>query len=165
MLTPVDIETVEFKKVALGYSTEEVDNFLDKVIVEFEMLYKENMKQRDKINVLSEGLDYYKSLEETLRNSIVLAEKTASETKYNANQSSEQIIKEAQLKAAEILQSANQRLYEIEYDVLKMKNQYTTFRTKLKLLLTTELEILDNSDVVAEEKPADAAPIYSSEDE
>ncbi len=165
MLTPVDIETVEFKKVALGYSVEEVDDFLDKVIVEFERLYKDNMKQRDKINVLNEGLQYYKSLEDTLRNSIVLAEKTASETKYNASQNSEQIIKEAQLKASEILQNANQRLYELEFDVLKMKNQYTTLKTKLRLLLTTELEILENSDDGLDEKVRAESVSYSSDDE
>lgn len=144
MLTPVDIETVDFKKVALGYSQDEVDEFLDKVIVEFEMLYKENVKLNDKVGVLEDGLKYYKELEETLKSSIVLAEKAAVETKNNANQSAEQIIREAQLKASEILQDANKKLYELEYRVLSMKNRYDTFKAKLKLLLNTETEILEN---------------------
>ena len=29
MMTPVDIETADFKKVALGYSCDEVDTFLE----------------------------------------------------------------------------------------------------------------------------------------
>ncbi len=146
MLTPVDIETVDFKKVALGYSQDEVDEFLDKVIVEFEVLYKENVKLNDKVNVLDEALSYYKELETTLKNSIVLAEKTAMETKNNANQSAEQIIKGAELKASEILQDANKKLYDIEYKVLSMKNRYDTFKAKLKLLLKTEMEILESCD-------------------
>ncbi len=146
MLTPVDIETVDFKKVALGYSQDEVDEFLDKVIVEFEVLYKENVKLNDRVEVLEEGIKHYKELEETLKNSIVLAEKTAVETKNNANQSAEQIIKEAELKAAEILQDANKKLYELEYKVLGMKNRYDIFKAKLKLLLNTEAEILENSE-------------------
>ena len=145
MLTPVDIETVDFKKVALGYSQDEVDEFLDKVIVEFEVLYKENVKLNDKVGVLEDALSYYKDMEETLKNSIVMAEKTAMETKNNANQSAEQIIKGAELKAAEILQDANKKLYDLEYKV-GMKNRYDTFKAKLKLLLNTEIEILENSD-------------------
>lgn len=144
MLTPVDIETIDFKKVALGYSPDEVNEFLDKVIVEFEMLYRENAKLTDRVNVLEDGLKYYKSLEDTLRNSIVIAEKAASETKFNANQSSEQIIRQAQLKATEILQDANKKLYEFEYKTLKMKNEYDSFKAKFNLLLETEMEILRN---------------------
>lgn len=144
MLTPVDIETVDFKKVALGYSQDEVDEFLDKVIVEFEMLYKENAKLNDKVSVLDEGLKYYQALEETIKNSIVMAEKTAAEAKYNANQASDQIIREAQLKATEILQDANKRLYELECEVMKMKNQYDSIKAKIRFLLNAELEILQN---------------------
>lgn len=43
MMTPVDIETADFKKVALGYSCDEVDTFLDKVIVEFENDFSKKM--------------------------------------------------------------------------------------------------------------------------
>lgn len=142
----MDIETVEFKKVALGYSTDEVNDFLDKVIVDFELLYKENAKLSDRIKVLEEGLDYYKKLEDTLKNSIVLAEKTAADAKYNANQTSEQIIREAQLKATEILQDSNKKLYQLEYEVMRMKNQYDSVRAKIRLLLKTEMDILENSE-------------------
>lgn len=46
-LTPMDIETVEFKKTPFkGYSAEEVDLFLDKVIMEFERIYKECQTSR-----------------------------------------------------------------------------------------------------------------------
>ncbi len=146
MLTPLDIETVEFKKVALGYSTDEVNSFLDKVILDFELLYKENAKLSDKVSVLEEGLEYYKKLEETLKNSIVLAEKTAADAKYSANQTSEQIIKEAQLKATEILQDSNKKLYQLEYETLRMKSKYDSIRAKIRLLLKTEMDILESSE-------------------
>lgn len=143
MLTPVDIETVEFKKVALGYSVDEVNDFLDKVIFEFEILYKENTKLNDKVGVLEEAIKYYKSLEDTIKNSIMLAERAANEVKHNANKSSDQIVREAQIKATEILQDANKKLYELEYEALRMENKYNSFRAKLKFLLESEKEILD----------------------
>ena len=163
MLTPVDIETVEFKKVALGYSQDEVDEFLDKVIVEFELLYKENVKLTDKVNVLEDGLKYYKELEETLKNSIVMAEKTAVETKNIANKSAEQIIKEAELKASEILQDANKRLYDYEHKVLSLKNKYDTFKTKLKLLLKSEMELLESNEEYIEKDFQDDEAAVSDE--
>lgn len=144
MLTPRDIESVEFKKVALGYSTDEVNEFLDKVIMDFEVLYKENSRLSDKVKGLEDALSYYKNLEETIKSSIILAEKTAAESKHNANKTSEHIVKEAQLKATEILQDSNKKLYQLEYEVLKMKNQYDAIRSKVRLLLNTELEVLQN---------------------
>lgn len=157
MLTPLDIETVEFKKVALGFSPDEVDDFLDKVIVEFERLYKENIKLNDKVNILDEGIKYYKDLEDTIRNSIVRAEKTADDMKYNANISAEQIIKGAELKATEILQEANKRLYELECEIARVQNQYNGLKAKLKMLLETELELLEQSSGDYEQASDEAA--------
>ncbi len=147
MLKPVDIETVEFRKAALGYSQSEVDEFLDKVIVEFELLCKENVRLNDKVSILEENIENYKNLEETLKNSIVFAEKSARETKYNAEQGAEQIIRDAKIKAADILQDANKKLYELEYKAIRLKNEYDSFKAKLRLLLNTEMEILSNCDL------------------
>lgn len=70
-LTPMDIETVEFKKTPFkGYSSEEVDLFLDKVIMEFEKLYKDNAKLQDKLDARDEVIKHYKELEETIKSSI-----------------------------------------------------------------------------------------------
>lgn len=146
MLTPKDIENAEFKKVALGYSTDEVNDFLDKVIVDMDILYKENSKLSDKIKVLEDALDYYKEMEDSLKNAVVLAEKTAAEAKHNANVMSDQIIREAQLKGTEILQDANKKLYQLEYESMRMKNHYDSVRAKIRLLLNTEMEVLENSE-------------------
>ena len=111
MMTPVDIETADFKKVALGYSCDEVDTFLDKVIVEFERLFKENAKLQDKVTTTEEALKYYKDLEDTIRNSIVRAEKTVEETKHNAEVEASQIVKTAEQQAVDIMQDAHKQLY------------------------------------------------------
>ncbi|MBO5561831.1 MAG: DivIVA domain-containing protein, partial [Firmicutes bacterium] len=44
MITPNDIENLQFKKTPLGYSTEEVDEFLDKLVVDYEKVFKDNVK-------------------------------------------------------------------------------------------------------------------------
>ena len=42
MITPLDIENKRFTKKMKGYSTEEVDDFLDELTLEYGKIYKEN---------------------------------------------------------------------------------------------------------------------------
>jgi len=47
-LTPLDIEKKEFKRTFRGYSEVEVDEFLDLIINDYEVLYRENMDYKDR---------------------------------------------------------------------------------------------------------------------
>ena len=143
MMTPVDIETADFKKVALGYSCDEVDTFLDKVIVEFERLFKENAKLQDKVTTTGEALKYYKDLEDTIRNSIVRAEKTVEETKHNAEVEASQIVKTAEQQAVDIMQDAHKQLYQLKNEIIRVRAEYESVKGKLKMLLETELKMLE----------------------
>ena len=67
MLTPLDIESKEFKRAPLGYSMNEVDRFLDEVILQYEKLYRENIDLKDKMVVLNERIQNYKAMEQTLK--------------------------------------------------------------------------------------------------
>lgn len=122
MLTPLDIETREFKRKPYGYSIEEVDKFLIEVINCYERLYKENIELKDKISILNDGISHYKSLEETLQSTLVLAEKTAEETKSAAYQKGEQIINAAEIKANQILEQAKQEVFKIKQEIERLKN-------------------------------------------
>ncbi len=147
MLTPVDIENAEFKRVARGkgYDCDEVDDFLDLVIVEFEKLLKENTRLNDKIDVMSEAIKHYKDMEDTLKASIVKGEKTAEDTRQNAKTEADQIINEAKQKATQILDRANSEQYKIEIEINRVKAQYEALRAKMRTLLNSELELLENS--------------------
>jgi cell division initiation protein len=143
MITPVDIETVDFKKVALGYSQDEVDLFLDKVIAEMERRDKEIAKLQDKITVMNDALKYYKDMEDTIKNSIVTAEKNAEGTKHNAEVEASQIIKTAEQQAKEVILDLNKQKYQVEAEIMRAKTQYETVRGKIRILLETELNVLD----------------------
>ena len=55
MLTPRDIHEAEFKRVWKGYNPEEVDEFLQRVVIEYEALYRENERLRRRIAELESG--------------------------------------------------------------------------------------------------------------
>lgn len=72
MLTPIEIQRKVFKS-GIGYEKKDVDSFLKEILDDYETIYKENVELTDKVNVLSEGIQYYKSIEKTLQKALVLA--------------------------------------------------------------------------------------------
>lgn len=143
MLTPVDIETKEFKKSAFGYSIGEVDSFLDEVIEEYEKLFKENAKLQEKVADLTEIARYYKDMEDTIKNSIVMAEKNAENTKAIAEKEADQIIKNAESHAESMLQNTRIEESKLRSRITSLKAQYEGLKGSLKSLLETQIKMLD----------------------
>ena len=83
MLSSNYIKDYEFKK-GIGYSRRSVDEFVAKITGDYDAVCKENIELKDKINALSEGLQYYKSIEKTLQKALVLAQKASDEEQENA---------------------------------------------------------------------------------
>lgn len=159
MITPNDIATKDFKKVAVGYSPEEVDTFLDDIYVDYERLYREsqNPKEQPKPAEPAEtaaGAAQYKNLEKTLERTIVLAETAAEEMKTAAKAEAEQIVKEARLQAQELLTAARMKSYELEQDIDALQTRYELMKTRVKLLLYAEIELLDKNEILAEKEEA-----------
>ena len=94
MLTPVEIKQKTFKS-GIGYSKEEVDSFLEEVASAYEELYKQNVEYKDKINMLNEGLQHYKTIEASLQKALILAEKTADDTIKSAEEKAKNIEQDA----------------------------------------------------------------------
>ena len=144
MLTPLDIENKKFGKRILGYNELEVEEFLTKVVEDYEKLYKENIELKDKIAVLNQGIQHYKSIEDTLQNTLLIAQSTGEEIKNNAYEKSENIINEAQINANRIISEANQKVMEINYKYEEMKRNFNIFKSKLESLLYAQLDLLKN---------------------
>ena len=77
MLRPIDIQNKEFEKKLKGYNCDEVDDFLDVVIQDYELLCKENQTLKDKIGLLTETVERYKQMENTMQKSIDIAKQAA----------------------------------------------------------------------------------------
>ena len=102
MITPNDIATKDFKKVAVGYSPEEVDTFLDDIYEDYEKLYKESQKEKSKTEAVAEDTDRLKHLEKSIERTLSLAEAAAEETKAAAKADGDAIINSAKQQAEDI---------------------------------------------------------------
>lgn len=80
MINPDEIKTVKLKSGMRGYKKKAVNKLLEDLHKDYDILYKENIELKDKLSVLSEGVQYYKNMEKTLQKALVLAEKTTAET-------------------------------------------------------------------------------------
>lgn len=144
MITPIELQSKTFK-TGIGYEKKEVENFLNSLLVDYESLYKDNMELNDKINVLSEGINYYKSIEKTLQKALVLAEKTAEETKEAAVKQARGIEDEAKGKAQIILADANNELQRLQQQIILLATQYDSYKAQFKHLAAAQCEFLDSN--------------------
>ena len=96
-LTPQDINRREFKKVMRGYSTEEVDDFLDQVTKDYESALRDLTSSREQVTTLEDKLAHYYKLEKTLHGALVVAQETAEDVKNSARKEGQLILKEAEV--------------------------------------------------------------------
>ena len=140
MLTPLDIQNKEFKKAFRGYSEDEVDEFLDQIMIDYEKLYKENAELKEKIEKTQDQMDKYKNIEETLKNTLIVAQSSAEEVRSNASKKSELIIEEAEQRAKEILQNSRLEVEKVKQEYEDVKKQMQIFKTRYKTLLQSQLD-------------------------
>lgn len=145
MLTPLDIHNKEFKHGFRGYSEEEVDDFLDQVVQDFESLLRDNALLKEQLEDLQQKVDQYKQLESTLHNTLIVAQETADEVKESARKEAELIIREAGMKAEQIVQEANQRVRHSQAQLAAARRQAAAFRAQVRSLLESQLELLRSS--------------------
>lgn len=161
MLTPLDIESKVFRKSLSGYNASEVKVFLKEILAHYEKFYKENIELKDKINVLQEGIQYYKNIEETLQNTLVLAEKMAEETKTIARQKAEQIEKEAQFKADLIINDAKNEVKRINQIREELVRNYDASKIQIKQFLKTQLELTEKNELELQVNNRELEEFYS----
>lgn len=143
MLTPLDIESKEFSKSLYGYNKNEVKAFVKEILTYYEKFYKENIELKDKLSTLQEGIQYYKNIENTLHSTLILAEKTAEETRSVARQRADQIEKEALLKADVILNDAKNEIIEINRIKEELLHSFDIHKVQIKQFLKTQLELTE----------------------
>lgn len=146
MLTPLDIHNQEFKRSFRGYNEEEVDEFLDRVIKDYEQLYRENIEIKESLDRLNSKLEHFQNMENTLHNTLVIAQETAEEVKLNAKKETELLIKETEIKAQKMIEEATSKVRKMNGEYEELQKQAQIFRTRIRTLLQAQLEMVKNAE-------------------
>lgn len=162
MLTPMDIHNHQFKKSIRGYNENEVDDFLDRVVVDFEKLLRENENLKNQLDKTEDKLDNYRKLEKTMNDTLLVAQKTADdlisaarknadEMKENTARECQNIREQARLEAQQQIKSANVKRAAILEDYTKLVSEKNSFLLKIRTALESELAItVQNLNAVAQ---------------
>ncbi|MDD4170809.1 MAG: DivIVA domain-containing protein [Syntrophomonas sp.] len=134
MITGMEIRNQQFPKSIRGYNEEEVKSFLQHVAQDYENLYGENSQLRESLQRCKFELDKYHKIEETMNNSLILAQQTAEMLKVNAQKDAERILEDSKRSIAEMLTAYQ--------EIMKHLN---LFNLELKSQLNVELELLDKN--------------------
>ena len=160
MLTPADIKHRSLKTTMGGYNKKDTDEFLASILESFEELSSENAKLKEKLTSLSEGIQYYKNLEDNLQKALVLAEKTSEETKNAAKAEAANIVSLAKKEADDIVSNAQKEAdkytdnakAEFDKKVTDAQKQYEEINGRLSLLSSSYEEYKQKIKVIIKEQ-------------
>ena len=143
MITPLDIENKKFsKQIMNGYSVDEVDEFLDEIVIDYSKNYKEVSELYSKVEELTNRLEHYEKIEGTLQNTLLMAQSTAEDVKNVAKKQADQIIKDAQTVAQKNVDDLQQEIILKQKELEDIKKQFDIYKAKMEALLISQLELL-----------------------
>lgn len=156
-ITSLEIKDKTFSTKFRGFNPEEVDEFLDIVVRDYETLVRSNHEKEQHIKNLEERLSYFDEIKDSLSQSVLIAQDTAERVKQAANDRSQNIIKqaeqdahrlldEAKYKANEILRQATDNAKKVAVETEELKNKSRVFHQRLKSTIESQLAIVDSSD-------------------
>jgi cell division initiation protein len=145
-LTPLDIKKQEFKKVMRGYDPVEVDTFMDMMADEFEEVLKQQKETRDRSIELDTQLKDYKQIEKTLQQTLLQAQEVTGRTYESARKEAELIVKDAEGRAARIVEQANSELVRINKDLAELRIRRESLIGRMRVLLSAELDLIKTLD-------------------
>mgnify|MGYP003307218197 CR=1 FL=1 len=103
MFTPQEVSEKTFPKSARfneGYQMAAVDEFLDSLTEDYTALFKDNVSLKAKLKVLAEKIEEYRSTEDSMRATLVTAQKMAAKLVQEAQTEKESMLADARKDAA-----------------------------------------------------------------
>ena len=156
-ITSLEIKDKTFSTRFRGFDPEEVDEFLDIVVRDYEDLVRSNHDKDLHIKSLEERLSYFDEMKDSLSQSVLIAQDTAERVKqtahdrsnniiHQAEQDAHRLLEEAKYKANEILRQATDNAKKVAVETEELKNKSRVFHQRLKSTIESQLAIVESSD-------------------
>lgn len=143
MITPSDIENKQFGRVKKGYNPDEVDDFLDLVILDMEKLLRENRQLKDELGKAHTQVDKHMSSETSVYETLEAAKSLMNDIAASAERRAEILLKNAELEADIITKEAKESIARLTEDGNRLKTKVEMLKSRYKNLLEAELERVD----------------------
>jgi cell division initiation protein len=142
--TPNDLSNIVFRKSVVGGLNEDhVYEVIQKVIEDYTDYIHEMMKIKDQVMELKDRLSHFEKMEETLKNSLVLAQKTSSEIIATAEKKAEIILNEAKNRSKNLIEEANREIIRIQFEAERLKKDIAVYKGKIMSSINAQIKLLD----------------------
>ena len=145
-LSTLDIHNKEFSKAFRGYQEDEVNEFLDQIIKDYEILMKDKKDLEERLKQTDERVGHFTTIEGTLQKSIVIAQEAAEEVRRNAQKEAKLIVREAEKNGDRIVNESLTKARRIAMEIEELKKQSKVFRNRFKMIVEAHLDLIDTDD-------------------
>jgi cell division initiation protein len=158
-ITIVDIQHKQFKKKLNGYDPADVDQFLDEIIETLEDEAHQRAALEAEISDLRERISHFKAMEDSLQNTLLLAQRTADEVKAHAHKEADLIRHEARVSVEKEIASFSDRAADARREFQRALETSEKAKSELRSLLMTHLSLLEKTQInISFAEPPPAAP-------
>ena len=152
-------------KTFKNYSPEEVDHFLDQIIIQVERMIEDNKAKNREIALrdakieeltnivkntahIKDKLEQYERMESTLKSAIVMAQRTSDQIKSSAHRESEIILEDAKRNASRIINESLLKAEKADMEAEMLKRNVNIFKRKLRGIIEAQLEMVEDIEKV-----------------
>ena len=157
-LSPLEITQREFARRFRGLDPEEVQTFLEQIAEEMTRLVQQTTDQAAQIQRLEAQVRVHTEREDSLRNTLVTAQKMTEDIKAGAKREAELIVREGELNAERLLEQAHRKLAQVQAEIAELVRQRDLFGSKLRGLLKSHIELLESQQARPTTPAAATAP-------
>ena len=164
-VTPHDLRNAELREAFRGYRPDEVEELLERAAITLERMHERNRLLQERLAQVEQEASNGKEMESVLRQTLLLAQRTADETVTSAHERARQLLEEAEDRAQTLTTEAEQqarvvgenqrRKYEaivaelstrrelLTVDIEALERVQGEYRARLRAVLKNELEDLE----------------------
>ena len=161
-LTPIDVQQKTFKIALRGYAEDEVDEFLDEVVISLRDLEQQLRDAEERVSFIEDQLKANRETEDALRRTFVVAQRTADTVVSEAREEADRILAEANSKANLLTEEQLGERERLITELVEMREKSSRFKAALADLVgevRPELNALDDELAATEYQPLeDDAP-------
>ncbi len=151
--TPFGIKNQEFNKSVRGYDKDEVKAFLEKLADEYERLLSDNDRLKTEIDRYEEQIKDYKKIEKNLQTAMLSATESTTKAVDSAKKQTALMLKEAELKATQMIEKAKESANTIRDAVLKLREEKKLLVARIKAMIESQSSLLELNIESIETKP------------
>ena len=166
MFTADEIRQITFEKTMRGYRPEDVESFMENIADEFEALEKEKRDLEEKLYLLAEKVEQYKAEEESIKTTLINAQRLGESILSDARVKADNVIREATIKKNDIISSAYNEIEGTEEILNRLRKEVSDFKRNILSLYKTHIESLSTlPDDKAEEQPEEVVEEAPAQEE